>query len=397
MKKSIQKVADLLLDAIFLVQEQGEIVFVNQAASVILGYSAEELVGRNLREFIYPADMASTEAAMAKVLQGQRTRNFENRYVRKDGTIAYLQWNAYWMAEEQIRIGLARDVTERVQLSRIHESMAELATAAHQSGTLEMLCTSFYAILHRRTHCRGLAIALDSERWSRVSCGDLAGETAARLHYPLEQAGIDVGELQIHLDRQDSNDEEILRFAALQACAAIQRITLQADLLAAAQYDELTGLPNRRLFQDRLQSAILRAQREGTGGALLFIDLNNFKAINDEHGHDMGDVLLKTIAARISQCVRSVDTVARIGGDEFVAALESVANLEQAEVVIDKIRRSVAQPVQLKDVCLHPSASIGLALYLQQGDSIRELMRHADQEMYADKMRQKAASAALRN
>ncbi|MFC7651078.1 diguanylate cyclase domain-containing protein [Pseudoduganella danionis] len=391
----MQKVADLMLDAIFLVQEHGQIVFVNQAASNILGYDAEELVGRNLREFIYSKDLGSTEAAMEKVLQGQRSRNFENRYVRKDGTIAYLQWSAYWMAEEQIRIGVARDVTERVQLSRTYESMAELATAAHQSSTLEMLCTSFYAILQRRAFCCGLAIACDGERWSTVSSGNVAPRAAAPVHYPLEQAGIKVGELQVHLGHQHSNDEEIFRFAAMQASAAIQRITLQADLLEAAQCDELTGLPNRRLFQDRVQSAILRAQRDSTGGALLFIDLNNFKAINDEHGHDVGDILLKTIAARISQCVRSVDTVARIGGDEFVAVLESVTSPEQAEVVIDKIRRCVAQPVLLKDICLYPSASIGLSLYLQHGDSIRELMRHADKQMYADKMRQKSAPADL--
>lgn len=386
-----------MLDAIFLVQDHGQIVFVNQAACAILGYRPEELVGRNLREFIYSKDLASTEAAMAKVLQGQHSRNFENRYVRKDGTIAHLQWSAYWMAEEQIRIGVARDVTERVQLSRTYESMAELATAAHHSGTLEMLCNSFYAILQHRTFCRGLALVLDGGRWSNVACGEMAQEAAALRHYPLEQAGIQLGELQISLENRHNDDDQILRFAAMQASAAIQRITLQAELLDAAQYDELTGLPNRRLFQDRVQSAILRARRDSSGGALLFIDLNNFKAINDEHGHDVGDLLLKTIAARISLCVRSVDTVARIGGDEFVAVLESVASREQAEVVIDKIRHAVAQPVLLNAVRLHPSASIGLALYLQHGDSLRELMRHADVEMYADKMRQKSATGGVRN
>eukprot|EP01030_Chromulinospumella_sphaerica_P013867 gene13867-13653_t len=304
MKKSIQKVADLMLDAIFLVQDHGQIVFVNQAACAILGYRPEELVGRNLREFIYSKDLASTEAAMAKVLQGQHSRNFENRYVRKDGTIAHLQWSAYWMAEEQIRIGVARDVTERVQLSRTYESMAELATAAHHSGTLEMLCNSFYAILQRRTFCRGLALVLDGGRWSNVACGEMAQEAAALRHYPLEQAGIQLGELQISLENRHNDDDQILRFAAMQASAAIQRITLQAEF---------------------------------------------------------------------------------------------VASREQAEMVIDKIRHAVAQPVLLNAVRLHPSASIGLALYLQHGDSLRELMRHADVEMYADKMRQKSATGGVRN
>jgi diguanylate cyclase (GGDEF)-like protein len=111
-----------------------------------------------------------------------------------------------------------------------------------------------------------------------------------------------------------------------QAAAAIERFALQTDLAHAARYDELTGLPNRRLFQDRMRLALARSRR-GHGGAVMFIDLDDFKCVNDRYGHAAGDQLLQAVAQRIKSCVREADTVARLGGDEFVVLLEEVASL----------------------------------------------------------------------
>ena len=126
---------------------------------------------------------------------------------------------------------------------------------------------------------------------------------------------------------------------------------------------------------------------------MLFIDLDDFKQVNDEHGHVVGDQLLHAIARRITSCVREADTVARIGGDEFVALLENVADQAQAEALAGKIQQVIATPLVLAGCSLQPHASIGIALYPEHGEVIDQLMRHADQAMYASKVARKAAAS----
>ncbi|MES1982169.1 MAG: EAL domain-containing protein [Pseudomonadota bacterium] len=152
-----------------------------------------------------------------------------------------------------------------------------------------------------------------------------------------------------------------------------------------ANYDPLTQLPNRRLFRDRLELEIRKAHRSGRLMALMFIDLDNFKEVNDTLGHDMGDILLIEAAQRITTCVRVSDTVARLGGDEFVvilAALEDVGNVERvAQDILDKLTAAF----QLEKEKAFVSASIGITLYPTDATEIEELLKHADQAMYASK------------
>ncbi|MEN6586639.1 MAG: diguanylate cyclase [Sulfuricella sp.] len=149
-----------------------------------------------------------------------------------------------------------------------------------------------------------------------------------------------------------------------------------------AQYDVLTDLPNRALLSDRLQQAIAAARRDGTGLALMLIDLDKFKPINDTLGHDVGDLLLKEVASRIRDCVRESDTVARIGGDEFVVLLRTVAHEPDAKAVAEKIRSTLNQPFELAGHRLGISSSTGIALYPEHGSSEVELAKHADIAMY---------------
>ena len=154
-----------------------------------------------------------------------------------------------------------------------------------------------------------------------------------------------------------------------------------------AFYDPLTRLPNRRLLKDRLQQALAAKARSGRWGALLFIDLDNFKVINDSAGHAFGDLLLQQVAQRLSSCLREQDTVARLGGDEFLVMLEelSVDELEsaaQTELVGEKIRASLNQPYQLYALQYLSTASIGATLFNEKSASIDELMKQADIAMY---------------
>ncbi len=149
----------------------------------------------------------------------------------------------------------------------------------------------------------------------------------------------------------------------------------------------LTGLPNRRLLRDRLKSALASSHRSGRKGALLFIDMDNFKTLNDTLGHDMGDLLLQQVAQRLESCVREGDTVARLGGDEFVVMLEDLSEqaLEaaaQTEVIGNKILATLNQPYQLVTHDYHSTPSIGATLFNGHEQSIDELLKQADIAMY---------------
>ncbi|MET0982038.1 MAG: PAS domain S-box protein [Telluria sp.] len=157
-----------------------------------------------------------------------------------------------------------------------------------------------------------------------------------------------------------------------------------------AYYDHLTGLPNRRLFLDRLQQAQTRAVRSKRHGALLFLDMDNFKGLNDTHGHHAGDDFLRLTAERLTSCVRAADTVARLGGDEFVLVLEnldegSVAAQAQAHAVAGLVREKLGEPVQLGDCVWCSTASIGLVLFGPAEVPLESLLQQADGAMYADK------------
>lgn len=160
-----------------------------------------------------------------------------------------------------------------------------------------------------------------------------------------------------------------------------------AEIHRLAFYDPLTGLPNRRLLMDRLQQAILENQRNEEIGALMYIDMDRFKALNDTHGHAMGDRLLIQVGERLRTVVRSHDTVARLGGDEFVIMLEHLANtgddaLAQATHVASEVLEVLNAPYDLGEVLYTSTPSIGLTLVLDREESIDEVLQRADMAMY---------------
>lgn len=164
----------------------------------------------------------------------------------------------------------------------------------------------------------------------------------------------------------------------------------EAQVHQLAFYDSLTHLPNRRLLLDRLQQTTALAERAGQHGAVLFLDLDNFKAINDSRGHAVGDMLLLEVAARLKGCIRDGDTVARLGGDEFVVVLGSLSAqadeaAEQADGVAEKIREALAQPYQLEKYVFYSTSSIGVVVFKGHQQSLDIILKHADAAMYQAK------------
>ena len=152
-----------------------------------------------------------------------------------------------------------------------------------------------------------------------------------------------------------------------------------------SNHDPLTGLANRSLFYDRLSHALDIAKRESQKLAVLFIDLDSFKSINDTYGHDYGDRLLHEIAIRITQSVRSCDTVARIGGDEFTIILENINSQNDADVVANKIIQNLKEPFLISEQHIIINCSIGISLFPENGSSVEILLKNADNAMYLSK------------
>lgn len=174
-----------------------------------------------------------------------------------------------------------------------------------------------------------------------------------------------------------------------------ERKLLESQQKNLAHFDVLTGLPNRKLFNDRLKLALAYAKRESKTLAVMFIDLDLFKEINDQHGHKVGDMVLKKIAQRLTTCVRETDTVARLGGDEFIILLPNVDNKSDIQTVANKILETAVKYIeivkptetnnksQLKN--LQVSASIGIAIYPEHGGTEKTLIANADMAMYLAK------------
>ncbi len=198
------------------------------------------------------------------------------------------------------------------------------------------------------------------------------------------------GELSVVIDEMTASVERSL--AELRE--EVQRRTRAEEVVQhLANHDALTGLPSLRLLHDRLDRALARAERQQEQLALLFIDLNGFKPVNDRYGHESGDMVLKVVGQRLASALRESDTVGRVGGDEFVAILVDVAGREAAEQVRTKLETLVRQPIYLPapKVVVQVSAAMGLALYPEMARDAAGLLRLADQAMYARKAEQKRA------
>ncbi|MES6050842.1 GGDEF domain-containing protein, partial [Cutibacterium acnes] len=167
-----------------------------------------------------------------------------------------------------------------------------------------------------------------------------------------------------------------------------EKLEAQRRIEQLAYTDPLTGLPNRLMLGERVGHAVRLAQRHGRGFALLFLDLDRFKSINDSLGHLFGDRVLVEVAARLQRCLRQTDTLARLGGDEFVIHLHD-ADRRAAEITARRIIEAIEQPVSIEEMQFTLSCSIGIAMYPDDGATLDELIQHADTAMYQVKERGK--------
>ncbi|MDI3355196.1 diguanylate cyclase [Pseudomonas sp. UYIF39] len=427
---------DLLLDAVCAVDKQGRFVFVSAACERIFGYTPEELIGVPMIDLVHPADRQRTLDAAREIMGGDPKLNFENRYLRKDGRVAHILWSARWSEVDQLRIAVARDITERKQAESRQAALYAISEAAHAAEDLLALFKRVHLIIGEWLPALNFSVALHDEHCAQLNFpyhvndheqqpeqpGTITGRLCAEvirsglpilltpdqdnplagfealvagrhspcwLGVPLSSQNGTIGALIVKSvpggERYTEQDKELLQYVCAQVATAIERKQLHARLQRMAQYDQLTQLPNRELLRDRLKDSLALARADSGRMALLYVDLDRFKEVNDTHGHAVGDMLLQAVANRLKGCVRETDTVARMGGDEFVVLLHSIHASEDANNVAGKIRQVLAQPLRLDGHSVNILPSIGVAHYPEHGTEEKQLLRHADEAMYAVK------------
>lgn len=306
------------------------------------------------------------------------------------------------------RVTLFWDITKRkLQEAAVLASKAQLQATidAIPDVLFEVSVDGYYRSYHwpRGDKAEHPAIDLSGQRVqdvmpvaaAEIIMAALAEARASGLslgkQFSIDRAAPDEGRqwFELSVSRKPETVGEELRFIVISRDITASRVAAE-EIEHLAFYDPLTNLPNRRLLMDRLKQALASCQRRGRGGALLFIDLDNFKTINDTLGHEMGDKLLLQVARRLAACVRKSDTVARLGGDEFVILLEDIAALsgdigKNAGIVSEKVRLILSQPYLLDSQEYQSTVSIGITLFSSPDTVPDELVKQADIAMYQAK------------
>ncbi|MEW5727777.1 MAG: EAL domain-containing protein [Pseudomonadota bacterium] len=396
-------IVDNTADAIITFGEDGAIGTYNPAAERIFGYDPYEIVGKSIAVLIPELAAKDGRLRIAEFLD-ERHEVTGLRKIRATFPLE-LSVSAMELGGQQLYVAIAHDITER------KAAEAELRTQKEWLATLinampDMVCfkdgkgrwlvanqllldlaglegvdyqgrTGFELARLARGAVEVLSSTADAEERAWRENRAITTETQFAT-----QGGAKVFDLsQIPL----FNDDGSRRGLVVVGRDITERKLAAQRIHHLAHHDSLTGLPNRILFQERLRGALAQAKRAGHKVALMFLDLDKFKDINDTLGHHVGDLLLKAVAKRLQRCVRETDTVARLGGDEFAVVLTNLADPDGASNVAETIIASIADPFGLDEHEVSTSTSIGITVYPDDADDADALLKNADLAMFRSK------------
>ena len=416
------------VDGILTLDRHGTVLSANRAALAIFGHRADRLLGHGLgllmplgaaAQLSQWLDPAAPDAGQPAAMPGRR----QSRQARRaDGSLFPIDLAVSEMMVDGQRqyVGLVRDLSEAEAAQARVTAAAQALRAANElreavfehaafalivtdaQGGIQALNPAAERLLGcqapAEVGCHSLGSFLDrNDRHTlqgmlqqRQASGGTAGRAAA------SPAGVPRGQERcLQIQRRDGgrvpasftvsalhdSSGAVSGFLAI-AYDITERQRLADQLAQLAYHDGLTGLPNRLRLEDHLQQAISRASRRHEALALLFIDLDRFKPINDSHGHAVGDQVLCEVARRLQAALRNADMVARLGGDEFVVLLNTLASDQDGLLVADKLMLALAEPMQIGALVLQVGASMGMARYPENGNTAAELLRSADAAMY---------------
>jgi diguanylate cyclase (GGDEF)-like protein/PAS domain S-box-containing protein len=380
-------------------QSDGLLVEVNDGFSRITGYHSSLSLDRTTLELGIWVDLNERHQLIEQLSRDGFVKDFTSHIRRKDGQIRLCEISARPLpiAGDDCMLTIARDITDRQQM----QEKLQLAATVFESTAEGVLITD--------TRQRINAVNRAFSEITGYSDFEALGETprllASGIHdsafyaamwHQLTAEGHWQGEISnrrkngevypswLTISAVRNRDKLITHFVAVFADISSLK-QAQARLDYQAHHDPLTGLPNRTLFESRLHGALLHSKEAQSLGAVLFLDLDRFKHINDSLGHPVGDLLLKSIALRLKENLRDIDTVARLGGDEFIILLPGLQHAGDAQAVATKLLSSFAAPFQAGEHEFFMSTSIGSALFPTDGADVATLIKNADAAMYRSK------------
>ncbi len=381
----------------------GRIIEVNGSYERLFGWSRSELLGKTSLEVGCWPDPAARDAWREEITLGQRVIDYETVWVDKFGQArdVLLSSELVDIDGERCILSYITDISARRHI----EANLRIAAAAFESQEGMLI-----------TDARGVILRVNRAfvESTGYSAEEVVGKTPRILrsgyhddafYRDMWLSVIRTGSWQGEVWDRRKNGEVFPKWLTITAVRdesgrvthyigthfdITERKRAEERIKLLAFFDQLTGLPNRTLLLDRLRQAQVASARSGEHCALLFIDLDNFKTLNDTHGHDSGDLLLQQVAKRLSEAVRAEDTVARIGGDEFVVVLSALGDIETAaaaatEMIADKVLAALNMPYALGEASHRGGASIGVTLFHGERQSIDDLMKQADLAMYKAK------------
>jgi diguanylate cyclase (GGDEF)-like protein/PAS domain S-box-containing protein len=383
-----------------LVGSDGRFALVNEALAEFLGRSRAELASLTVRDVTHPDDLPSSVEAMRSMEAGELDEyNAEKRYLRPDGSARWGALRASIIRDDEGRrlyaLALVQDITERRRAEHRRAAMHGVASVMARGASLSEAVPELVETIARAMGWeRGAAWLADPESgelrlaasWPEGAEPPAAGEDG--LTVPLTSGPDELGRLAFRGEGTGELDAELATLAealGAQIGEFVVRKRAEELLVHQALHDSLTGLPNRMLFFDRLDHALARQRRDHTLLAVLFLDFDGFKEINDRFGHAGGDEVLKRAAKRVSAAVRAEDTVARFGGDELVILSEHHLGPEGGACVAVRVLEALREPIELHGEQVTLSASIGVCIADEPAPPRDELLRAADAAMYRAK------------
>jgi len=381
----------------------GNMTFANESFCKMLGYSPDELTGKPFADFLHPDDKAIVLERFAEGLaHPQAEYQLEFRAVHKDGHTVWIYSSVAPIFYNNVLSGgtaIVVDITERKRLEEtirkseeryrtileeIQDSYFELDLTGNFTFVNDSLCRT---LGYSEEEMIGMSYRVFSAKEDiEVLYRDFnrvyrTGETTKGLSYKFIQKNGTVGFGELSISAIKNEKGEVIAFRGI-ARDVTERKRLEQELNDIAMHDFLTKLPNRMLFQDRLNVELEHAKRNDTRLAVMMLDLDRFKVVNDTFGHSIGDKLLRAAGVHLVDLVRKSDTVARVGGDEFLVLLPQIAKIEDATKVARKILEVFRKPFVLDSYQIRVTTSIGIAIYPEDGEDADSLMTNADTAMY---------------
>jgi len=405
-EERLRAVIDSMVIGVITIDGRGVVQSFSPGAERMFGYAPDDVVGNNIRMLIPEPRHSEHDSYIANYINtGEAKIIGKGRVVegrRKDGSTFPMELEVGDMVVGGRRLfsGIARDVTVRKRAEdALRESEARFrAVVDHSPAKIHIKdAQGRYTLINREAE---KLYGVTAEEGRGKASHEIFSQELAESFDAHDRAVLETGrtvEVEEAWPREDGLHTYLtVRFPIRDAAGEIVAVgAIGTDITESkkaeerirhlATHDVLTGLPNRALGMDRLSQALAMARRNVAMAALVFVDLDGFKGINDTHGHEAGDRVLREVAGRLSACVRETDTVARFGGDEFLVVLTAMTDKAAVTAVVEKVLGSLSRSFAVNGRVTPLGASIGVALYPGDGETPEELFRRADSAMYAAK------------